>query len=51
MYKKKGEKVVHFAYPSVYNWMSSIDVADKESKEVLLNAQTLMNNTLSEVTE
>ena len=51
MYKKKGEKVVHFAYPSVYNWMSSIDVGDKESKEVLLKAQTLMNNTLSEVTE
>lgn len=51
MYKKKGEKVVHFAYPSVYNWFSSIDVADKESKEVLLKAQNLMNNTLDEVTE
>jgi len=51
MYKKKGEKVVHFAYPSVYNWFSSIDVADKVSKEVLLKAQNLMNNTLTEVTE
>ena len=51
MYKKKGETVVHFAYPSVYNWISSIDATDKESKEVLLKAQTLMNNTLSEVTE
>jgi hypothetical protein len=51
MYKKKGEKVVHFAYPSVYNWFSSIDVADKESKEVLLKAQNLMNDTLAEVTE
>ena len=51
MYKKKGEKVVHFAYPSVYNWFSSIDVADKESKEVLLKAQDLMNSTLAEVTE
>ncbi len=51
MYKKKGETVVHFAYPSIYNWISSIDVADKESKEVLLNAQNLMNNTLAEVTE
>ena len=52
MYKKKGEPVVHFAYPSIYNWFSSIDVAgDKESKEVLLKAQNLMNNTLSEVTE
>jgi uncharacterized protein (DUF302 family) len=51
MYKKKGETVVHFAYPSIYNWISSIDVLDKESKEVLLNAQNLMNNTLAEVTE
>ncbi len=51
MYKKKGETVVHFAYPSVYNWLSSIDATDKESKEVLLKAQTLMSNTLSEVTE
>lgn len=51
MYKKKGENLVHFAYPSIYNWISSIDVVDKESKEVLLKAQKLMNNTLSEVTE
>lgn len=51
MYKKKGEKVVHFAYPSVYNWISSLDIADKESKEVLLKAQNLLDNTLAEVTE
>ncbi len=51
MYKKKGEKVVHFAYPSIYNWLSSIDIADKESKEVLLKAQDLLDNTLAEVTE
>jgi len=51
MYKKKGEKVVHFAYPTIYNWISSINVADKEAKEVLLKAQNLMNNTLAEVTE
>jgi len=51
LYKKKGEKVIHLAYPSIYNWYSSIDVADKESKEVLLKAQNLMDNTLTEVTE
>jgi len=51
MYKKKGENVVHFAYPSIYNWISSLAFTDKESKEVLLKAQTLMNNTLAEVTE
>ena len=51
MYKKKGEKVVHFAYPSIYNWISSMAVVDKESKEVLLKAENLLNNTLAEVTE
>jgi len=51
MYKKKGENVVHFAYPSIYNWISSLAFTDKESKEVLLKAQNLMNNTLAEVTE
>lgn len=51
MYKKKDEKIVHFAYPAVYNWFSSIDVGDKESKDVLLKAQKLMNDTLAETTE
>ncbi len=51
MYKKKGEKDVHFAYPSVYNWMSSIDVTDKASKDVLLKAQKAMNAAVDEATE
>ena len=51
MYKKKGEKDVHFAYPSVYNWLSSIDVADKASKDVLLKAQEAMNSAVNEATE
>jgi len=51
MYKKKGEKVVHFSYPSVYNWFSSIDVVDKESKDVLLKAQKAMNSAVDEATE
>jgi len=51
MYKKKGEKDVHFAYPSVYNWLSSIDVTDKASKDVLLKAQKAMNSAVDEATE
>jgi len=51
MYKKKGEKTVHFSYPSVYNWLSSIDVTDKASKDVLLKAQDAMNAAVNEVTE
>ena len=51
MAKKKGEKTVHFAYPSVYNWFSSIDVVDKASKDVLLKAQKAMNAAVNEATE
>ncbi len=51
MYKKKDEKEVHFAYPAVYNWMSSIDVTDEASKAVLLKAQDAMNAAVNEVTE
>jgi len=51
MFKKKGETVVHMAYPSVYNWMSSIDIEDKPSMDVLLKAQNAMNAAINEVTE
>jgi len=51
MYKKKGEVEAHLAYPSVYNWMSSIDVTDKASKDVLLKAQDAMNAAVNEATE
>lgn len=51
MYKKKGETTVHFAYPSVYNWLSSIDVVDKASRDVLLKAQDAMNAAVNEATE
>ncbi|SFV65559.1 hypothetical protein MNB_SV-13-1750 [hydrothermal vent metagenome] len=51
MYRKSGEKVVHFSYPAIYNWFSSIDVAEKASKDVLIKAQKDMNAVLDEVTE
>jgi len=51
MYKKKGEKVVHMAYPSVYNWISSVDIEDKPSMDVLIKAQDAMNAAINEVTE
>lgn len=51
MYKVKGGKELKIAYPSIYNWFSSIDVADKASKEVLLKAQKDMNAVINEATE
>jgi len=51
MSRKKGETVLHMAYPSVYNWISSIDVNDKASMDVLIKAQEAMNEAVNEVTE
>jgi len=51
MYKEKGSSVVNMAYPSVYNWMSSLAVDDKESVDVLLDAQKTMVNTVTETIE
>jgi len=51
MFKKKGEKVIHLAYPSVYNWISSLDIEDKASIDVLEGAQKMMNAALAEATE
>jgi len=51
MYKKKGEKNLHLAFPSVYNWISSMDIKDKESLTVLKEAQASMHKILTELTE
>ncbi len=51
MYKEKGSKTIHMAYPSVYNWLSSLDITDKPSTKVLEDAQTLMIEVVNEVTE
>mgnify|MGYP000164869734 CR=1 FL=1 len=51
MYKEKGSSKIHMAYPTVYNWISALDIKDKPSKEVLIDAQELMINVVNEVTE
>jgi len=51
MYKKKDEKEMNVAYPSVYNWISSMDIKDKSSLDVLLEAQKSMDTILAELTE
>ena len=51
MYKEKGSTVVHMAYPSVNNWMSSLAIEDKASIKVLEDAEKLMINVVNEVTE
>ena len=51
MYKEKGSSEIQMAYPSVYNWLSSLDIEDKASVEVLEDAQKLMIEVVNEVTE
>jgi hypothetical protein len=39
------------AYPSVYNWISSLDIEDEPSIKVLEDAQKTMVRVVKEVTE
>lgn len=49
--KKKGEAEMTTAFPSVYNWMSSLAITDKKDIEVLADAQKRMKKILTGLTE
>lgn len=49
--KKKGEDEMKTAFPSVYNWMSSLAITDKKDLEILEDAQKRMKTILSGLTE
>jgi len=51
MYKKKDDKNMHLAFPSVHNWISSMAIKDKDSIKVLLEAQESMNKILTGLVE
>ncbi|MDY0233054.1 MAG: DUF302 domain-containing protein [Sulfurimonas sp.] len=51
MYKEKGSTKVKMAYPSVYNWISSLDIKDKPSIEVLEDAQKALVGVINETLE
>jgi uncharacterized protein (DUF302 family) len=51
MEKKKGQNDMNIAFPSVYNWMSSMSIDDKKDLEVLEDAQKRMNKILSGLVE
>jgi len=51
MYKEKGSQDVEMAYPSVYNWLSSLAIEDKPSIKVLEDAQKLMIRVVNETIE
>ncbi len=49
--KKKGENEMSVAFPSVYNWISSLALSDKRDLEILEDAQKRMNTILTSITE
>ena len=51
MYKMKKEETMHVAFPSVYNWISSMAIEDKVSLDVLKEAEVSMNKILTELSE
>jgi uncharacterized protein (DUF302 family) len=50
MYHKRGENKMHMAFPSVYKWISAMAIEDKESLEVLLDAQKKFEVILEKLT-
>ena len=51
MYKEKDSNIIQMAYPSVYNWLSSLDITNEASVKVLEDAQKLMVEVVNEATE
>lgn len=49
MYKKKGEEKTHIGFPSVYNWISSVDIEDAESIDPLIEAQGILHDVLTDL--
>lgn len=49
--KKKNEDTMQIGFPSVYNWMSSMAIDNKEDMEVLETAQTGMKKILTGLTQ
>ena len=49
--KKKGAGTMKIAFPSVYNWMSSMALKDKDDLSTLEDAQKRMKKILSTLTE
>ncbi len=51
LYMKKDENTIHMAFPTVYKWFSALNIKDKESRDVLLDAQGKFENILKKITK
>jgi len=50
MYNKKDTDTIEMGFPSVYNWIASLAIEDKESIDILMSAQTKMEKILKKLT-
>jgi len=48
-YQKKGEKTIHMAFPNVHKWIASLNITDKPSIDVLIDAQAKFEKILEEL--
>jgi len=48
-YQKKDDKTIHMAFPNVYKWIASLNIEDKESIDVLIDAQKRFEKILEEL--
>ncbi|DAB39881.1 MAG TPA: DUF302 domain-containing protein [Sulfurovum sp. UBA12169] len=51
LYQKAGEQKINMAFPSVHKWISSLNIEDKESLDVLMDAQKKLENIFSTFAE
>ncbi|SFV52744.1 hypothetical protein MNB_SV-6-205 [hydrothermal vent metagenome] len=50
-YQKRDEKKFYMGFPTVQKWISALNIEDKESIDVLLDAQKRFENILSKITK
>ena len=50
LYKTKDENVIHMGFPTVHKWISALNITDKESIDVLLDAQGKFEAILAKLT-
>jgi uncharacterized protein (DUF302 family) len=51
IYKKKDEDLTHIAFPSIDNWISDLDITDKETADTVRETHGMVTTILEELTE
>ena len=51
IYKKKDEAATHIAFPSIDNWISDLDITDKETADTVRKTHGMVKTILEELTE